>query len=156
MTHPFPLRGPCNKLLSAPDFNVSICLASLCIGHKNWGWTTGPLGLLGSLSSYQQWEVSERQGEETEDACIIFAFGKITLAAELTPLKVTSALQIQYAGSVFSYWKKKLAPCSRIWVCIAASCFTYGEALGQPAFQSLSFLVYKMGIIIPPLHCFEG
>ena len=68
MTHPFSLRVPCNKLFPAPDFNVSVCLASLCIGHRNLGWTTGPLGLLGSLSSCQQCEVSERQGEETEDA----------------------------------------------------------------------------------------
>ena len=88
-----PPVKPRDELFSAPNPDFSVPLASLCVGRRNSGWITGLLGFLGSLSS-QQWEASERQGEETENARIILALGKITLAAELTFLKVT-AVQIQ-------------------------------------------------------------
>ena len=29
------LAGPCNKPFSAPNLNVLVCLASLCVGHTN-------------------------------------------------------------------------------------------------------------------------
>ena len=32
---PVLLARPCSKTFSAPNSNVSVCLASLCIGHKN-------------------------------------------------------------------------------------------------------------------------
>jgi len=37
---------PCSKPLSAPDSNILVCLASLCIGHRNLGLITGSLTLL--------------------------------------------------------------------------------------------------------------
>ena len=37
---PILLAWPCNKPFSAPNFNVAVCLASLCVEHTNLGSKT--------------------------------------------------------------------------------------------------------------------
>lgn len=46
---PILLAWPCNKPFSAPNSNFSLCLASLCIGHRNLHSVTF-LGYLGPIS----------------------------------------------------------------------------------------------------------
>ena len=37
------LSWPCNKPFSIPNSNISVCLASVCIWHMNFSWTTATL-----------------------------------------------------------------------------------------------------------------
>ena len=45
------LLGPCNKPFSAPNSDISVCLASLCIGHTKLGSTTFSVTIVSNFSS---------------------------------------------------------------------------------------------------------
>ena len=59
----FSLLGPCSKPFSAPNSNVSICLASLCIEHKHLGTASFQKKGKEDLHQYNFWIWEEWEKE---------------------------------------------------------------------------------------------